>query len=113
MKEEFYLVANEQCAKLAMSLNRRRKMKTTIIKILVENQNSLNRLSWESNATQLIKIVTWKSKQKLNIPKTEETNFSGSYETLYIDDNEEKSNSSYGNSSSSSEEGSEETSGNT
>ena len=96
-----------------MSLNRRRKMKTTIIKILVENQNSFNRLSWESNATQLIKIVTWKSKQKLNIPKTEETNFSGSYETLYTDDNEEKSNSSYGNSSSSSEEGSEETSGNT
>ena len=88
-------------------------MKTTIIKILVENQNTLNRLSWESNATQLIKIVTWKSKQKLSIPKTEETNFSGSYETLYTDDNDDKSNSSYGNSSSSSQEGSEETSGST
>ena len=73
----------------------------------------MNRLSWESNATQLIKIVTWKSKQKLSIPKTEETNFSGSYETLYTDDNGDKSNSSYGNSSSSSQEGSEETSGST
>ena len=65
------------------------KSKTTIIQILIENQNLLNKVDLESNST--FEIVTPKSNKKQSIHKTDEIKCSNRYETLYTDDNDDES----------------------
>ena len=58
------------------------KSKTTIIQMLIENQNQLNKVDLESNSTKKFKIVTRKSNRKQSIHKTDEIKCSSRYETL-------------------------------
>ena len=65
------------------------KSKTTIIQMLIENQNLLNKVDLESNST--FEVVTRKSNKKQSIHKTDEIKCSNRYETLYTDDNDDES----------------------
>ena len=77
------------------------KSKTTIIEMLIENQNLLNKVGLESNLTKKFEIVTQKSNKKQSVHKTDEIKCSNRYESLYIDDNYDESCKSYNNSFSS------------
>ena len=44
------------------------KSKTTIIQMLIENQNHLNKVDLESNSTKKLEIVTRKSNKKIKYP---------------------------------------------
>ena len=73
------------------------KSETTIILMLIENQNNLNK-DLESNSTQKFEGVTRKSNRKQSIHKTDGIKFSNRYETH---DNNDKSFNSYDSSTSS------------
>ena len=75
------------------------KSKTTIIQMLIENQNLLNKVDLESNST--FEVVTRKSNKKQSIHKTDEIKCSNRYETLYTDDNGDESLNSCDSSTSS------------
>ena len=77
------------------------KSKTTIIEMLIENQNLLNKVGLESNLTKKFEIVTRKSNKKQSVHKTDEIKCSNRYESLYIDDNYDESCKLYNNSFSS------------
>ena len=79
------------------------KSKTTIIQMLIENQNLLNKVDLESNSTKKFEIVTRKSNKKQSIHKADETKCSNRYETLDTDDNDDESCNSYDSSTSSDE----------
>ena len=74
------------------------KLKTTIIQMLIEIQNHLNKIDLESNSIQKFEPATRKSNRKLNIHKTDELKCSIKYERLYRDDNDGESCNSYNSS---------------
>ena len=47
------------------------KSKTTIIQMLIENQNHLNKVDLESNSTKKLEIVTRKSNKKIKYPQNQ------------------------------------------
>ena len=61
-----------------------KKSKTTIIQMLIKNQNHLNKVDLESNSTKKFEVVTQKSNRKQSICKTDELKCSNWYETLYL-----------------------------
>ena len=121
VKEQFYLIKkstaeidhqskpqrNKEFKELLQQQNKNlveeSKSKTTIIQLLIENQNLLNKVDLESNSTKKIEIVTRKSNKKQTIHKTDEIKCSDRYETLYTDDNGDESYNSYDSSTSSDE----------
>ena len=78
-----------------------KKSKTTIIQMLIKNQNHLNKVDLESNSTKKYEVVTRKSNRKQSICKTDELKYSNWYETLYTDDNDDETCNSYNSSTSS------------
>ena len=78
-----------------------KKSKTTIIQMLIKNQNHLNKVDLESNSTKKFEVVTRKSNRKQSICKTDELKCSNWYETLYTDDNDDETCNSYNSSTSS------------
>ena len=109
VKEQFYLIKkptaeidhqsepqrNKEFIELLQRQNKNlveeNKSKTTIIQMLIENQNLLNKVDLESNSTKKFEIVTRKSNRKQSIHKTDEIKCSNRYETLYTDDNDDES----------------------
>ena len=67
------------------------KSTTTIIQMLIENQNNLNKVDLESISTKDFEIITRKSNRTQSIHKTDEIICSNRYEILYTDDNDDES----------------------
>ena len=119
VKEQFYLIKkstaeidhqsepqrNKEFIELLQQQNKNlvkeNKSRTTIIQMLIENQNVPNEVDLESNSTKKIETVTRKSNKKQSIHKTDEFKYSNRYETLYSDDNNDESCNSYDRSTSS------------
>ena len=87
------------------------KLKTTIIQILIENQNNLNKVNLESNSTQKIEIHENQT-ENYSIHKTDEIKCSNRYGPLYTDYNDDESCNSYDTSTSSDKNSDEISSGN-
>ena len=58
--------------------------------MLIEDQNNLNKVDYESNLIQKFETVSRKSNRKLSVHKTDEIKCSNRYETLYTDDNDDE-----------------------
>ena len=130
VKEQFYIIKkstaeidhqsepqrNKEFIELLQQQNKNlmevNKSKTTIIQMLIENQNLLNKVDLESNSTKKFEIVTRKSNKKQSIHKADETKCSNRYETLDTDDNDDESCNSYDSSTSSDETSDKISSGN-
>ena len=67
------------------------KSKTTIIQMLIEIQDHVDKIDLESNLTQKFESVTRKSNRNPSIHNTYELKCSNKYETLYRDDNDDES----------------------
>ena len=113
VKEQFYLIKkstaetdhqsepqrNKEFMELLQQQNKNlveeNKSKTTIIQILIENHNHLNKVDLESNSTKNFEIVTRKSNKKQSIHKADKIKCSNRYGTLYTDDKDNESCNSY------------------
>ena len=87
------------------------KLKTTLIQMLIENQNNLNKVDLESNSTQKIEIHENQT-ENYSIHKTDEIKCSNRYGALYTDYNDDESCNSYDTSTSSDKNSDEISSGN-
>ena len=73
------------------NLVEKNKSKTTIIQMLIEIQDHVDKIDLESNLTQKFEPVTRKSNRNPSIHNTYELKCYNKYETLYRDDNDDES----------------------